>query len=339
MSQLENATQEKTKGKIENYNDAINLMVGWAESYEKLGAEGPAKEIRQMLDEILSSESNNAKALDNAIRYVDRLIEQKNDLKGRGISAVGFTYDKDKENWNETGMKSPEADIAVRDMLYQEKYRRLGITPEEGAKTKNNPEEENDDVGSKPTKEKSLGDYVDAAQNRIGEIYKMLGIEPKKEETEKEEAITENEIKTEQIPETAEKENSHEKYNIPTDEKLLWKYTRDNFSKLFADGTMESFKKEWTKDVPEHYKEYLKHSILAWAKNVPEGKTYIDNITSLKRGDDDNILQGIMALKDGFVTKIEDVGKMSFSKFVKKYLDLNVEEIDKNYFQHFSRRP
>jgi hypothetical protein len=335
MSQLENPTQEKSGGKIENYNDAINRIVGWAESYEKLGAEGPAKEIRQMLDEILSSEPNNAKALDNAIQYVDRLIEQKNDLNGRGIAAVGFTYDKDKENWNETGMKSPEADIAVRDMLYQEKYRRLGITPEEGAKIKNNPEEEGE-VRSEPTKEKSLGDYVDATQNRIGEIYRMLGVEPHKEE-----ATTENEIKTEQIPETAKKENSHEKYNIPTESKYMYKYFKDNFeTKLIGDGTLSYFNKAWTKEASEHFKAYIKQCVLLLSNAVPRGSTYIDNLHALDPASIP-IFQRMISLKqnNGHAPEWRDVEAKSTSKFLKEYLDIDVEEIDKDYFQHFSRRP
>jgi hypothetical protein len=331
----QNGTQEKTGAKIESYNDALNIMVGWAQSYEKLGAEGPAKEIRQILDGILSSDNKDTKALDKAIQYIDRLIEQKNDLKGRGIATVGFTYDKDKENWNKTGIKDSENDIAIRDLLYQEKYRRSGITQEIKTERKNNQEEANNKE-SAPTKERSLGDYVDASQKRIEQIYRMLGIELKQENND-----TKNEEKTEKEPGDTKKENSHEKYDIPTESKYMYKYFKDNFeTKLIGDGTLADFNKAWTKEASEHFKEYIKQCVLLLSKDVPQGRTYIDNLHALDPASIP-IFQRLISLKqnDGHAAKWRDVEGTSTSKFLKEYFDIDVEEIDKDYFQHFSRRP
>jgi hypothetical protein len=149
-------------------------------------------------------------------------------------------------------------------------------------------------------------------QNRIREIYEQLGVEP------------------------AQKREGE--YHIPTEGRLLEKYFDDNFSQTISGGYEESFKKIWTDEYLEHYKQYIKQSVLtAMAEQLTDMK-HSDTVDEIKRSKNELLVfQGIMAIKDGFVTEIEDIKKLPFSSVSKKYLDLEVEDIDKKYFQHFSR--
>ena len=164
----------------------------------------------------------------------------------------------------------------------------------------------------------------------------MLGIELKQENND-----TKNEEKTEKEPGDIKKENSHEKYDIPTESKYMYKYFKDNFeTKLIGDGTLEDFNKAWTKEASEHFKEYIKQCVLLLSKDVPQGRTYIDNLHALDPASIP-IFQRLISLKqnNGHAAKWRDVEGTSTSKFLKEYFDIDVEEIDKDYFQHFSRRP
>jgi len=120
---------------------------------------------------------------------------------------------------------------------------------------------------------------------------------------------------------------------IPTDEKGLIKYFNDNFGKMES-ASLEEFKKEFTPDIESNFQAWVNQHLKTLVEGKPANARYPDNVASVFGGNAP-LLQRIIALKEGKITNMDELTKMSFSEVAKKYLNIDLPE---DYFNNFSPR-
>ena len=127
--------------------------------------------------------------------------------------------------------------------------------------------------------------------------------------------------------------NEKEPEKIPTDERGLVKYHKDNFGRIEG-HSLENFKKEFTPEMEDKYRAYIIQFLKNQIKNQPTQGRYADTVAGVL-GNAVPFLQRILALKEGRVIDMEKVLKMPFSKIAKEYLNVSLPE---DYFNHYSPR-
>jgi len=126
-------------------------------------------------------------------------------------------------------------------------------------------------------------------------------------------------------------------YDIPADAEMLVEYAKTNFGK-FAEYDSKSFKEMWTDADLNHFKQYMTISLRTMFKDHSGEETYQDNVKSVCRTPEERlILQKLLIANGGSAMSLEEFDKQPFSKVARESLGVNVEEVDKDYFQHFNR--
>lgn len=129
---------------------------------------------------------------------------------------------------------------------------------------------------------------------------------------------------------------------LPTDSKSLNRYMKDTF-KEYGGLSLEDFKKEFTDDNKDLFKEALEQYIRVMIHERITDKVsgrYPDTVASVLGNGDYmvGILQRVMAVEDGKPQDMNEILPQPFSKIAERYLGIDVLELDKEYFKHFSPR-
>lgn len=127
--------------------------------------------------------------------------------------------------------------------------------------------------------------------------------------------------------------NKNEAQKMPTDERGLNKYFRDNFGKMET-TSMDDFKKDFTPEVEGDFRAWVDQHVKTLIEGKPAGTRYPDNVASVF-GNDAPLLQRIVALKGGKVVNMDKLIRMPFSEVAKTFLNIDLPE---DYFNNFSPR-
>ena len=111
-----------------------------------------------------------------------------------------------------------------------------------------------------------------------------------------------------------------------------------NFKDIYSIEDGNQFLAKFNPEVCQKYLTWFRSKIAAMIREIPEGASYPDTVASVlgNGGYELTMFQGVMALKDGYITNITDEFlRTPFSKLAKRYLDWDFGD---DYFKAFSKR-
>jgi len=217
------------------------------------------------------------------------------------------------------GKKIRDERRAVRDALFAEKQRRIleqQQSPQQGSSSRLSKEE---------IVKLNQKDKVELSElyERLGGLYSAG--------TPKRPPNVEKKYKVEKI--NTREASSQKVEKLPTDERSLFEYYKNNFKKL-DDLSFEELKKKFTPETEDTYRAYVTQLLKTKIEGKPTVGRYADTVAQVL-GNNPTLFQKIVVLKEGHFVDMDKVARMPFSEVAKKYLNIDLPE---NYFDNFSPR-
>jgi hypothetical protein len=120
---------------------------------------------------------------------------------------------------------------------------------------------------------------------------------------------------------------------IPEDRRGLILWFKDNFEKM-SQLSLDEFRKNFTPEVERDFNSYLEKQLNVVINEKAKGLKYPDTVAGVL-GNNADLLQRMIALKDGKIIDQSVILKMPFSEVAKKYLNIKIPE---DFQNHFSSR-